>query len=226
MREIIKLNRDKTYKDYKLDFPELDVPGTYAWRGTSGKIKWGSAKKSILQRLLSARTDLEHGEVKVIGFIPTSNTNATREEQRAHNHFLDFATDGEWYHAIPTKIIHDYIHYRQGQIYENELILQRRCKTEVPTLWGNEKAVKFRPKCYFYPELPAQNTVEAGTGENWRSYCARHVLDEAGIRGNPSFFMRRGRPRVYVSQKYHNEQLRKNKLIKEVKGTLEDYFTK
>ena len=64
---------------------------------------------------------------------------------------------GEWYHAIPTKIIHDYIHYRQGQIYENELILQRRCKTEVPTLWGNEKAVKFRPKCYFYPELPAQN---------------------------------------------------------------------
>ena len=90
----------------------------------------------------------------------------------------------------------------------------------------NEKAVKFRPKCYFYPELPAQNTVEAGTGENWRSYCARHLLDEAGIRGNPSFFMRRGRPRVYVSQKYHNEQLRKNKLIKEVKGTLEDYFTK
>ena len=230
MMEIIKLNRDKTYKDYKKEFPELDVPGAYAWRGTSGKIKWGSAKHSILQRLLSARTDLEHGEVKIVGFIKTTSTFASREEQKAHDYFLDFATDGEWYHTIPTNIIHDYIKYRQGQIYENEIILQRRCKTEVPTLWGKEKAVKFRPKCYYYPELPAQNTKEAGKGgkgEVWRSYCARHLLEnDKGIRKNPSFFMRRGVPRVYVSQKWHNEEIKRNQKIREVKGTLEEYFDK
>ena len=55
MREIIKLNRDKTYKDYKLDFPELDVPGTYAWRGTSGKIK----RKSHLEVYKKASPDVK-----------------------------------------------------------------------------------------------------------------------------------------------------------------------
>ena len=224
MIEIVKLTRDNGYKEYKKLYPHLDKPGTYFRQGSSGRFKIGMAKKSVLSRLLKARTDLDDGVITLFAWIPTDSRGALIEEQKAKMYFADYIADGEFF-VLSRKQVENYIHLRNGQVFENNIRLERSCRTDIGTFDGREKIVKFRPRCYFYPDLPAQITTESGLKEDYRTMDASYLIDiDKGLFKSKSYTKRRGRHLVYISQRKHYENLaeRKNKNIKQ--GTLEGFI--
>ena len=154
-------------------FSELNVSGIYFIEDHGG-IKIGSANN-----IETRRTDLQTANsfrLKILGIIKCSKGELFKEERIAHDYFADNKIHLEWFDKNIKKYIKKYIKGRNGILIDEKN--KKLDKNIIMTLYGEKSRTSLRPRCYFYPWLPAAIIGGRGTNEKYRkvSYKGKRVL--------------------------------------------------
>tara|TARA_Y100000996_G_scaffold356365_1_gene297247 strand:+ start:193 stop:735 length:543 start_codon:yes stop_codon:yes gene_type:complete len=154
-------------------FSKLNVSGIYFIEDAGG-IKIGSAKNIEIRR-----TDLQTANsyrLKILGYIECSKEKLLDEERIAHDYFAENKIHLEWFNKKIKKQLKEYIMGRKGLLIDEKN--KKLDKNIIMTLYGEKPRTSLRPRCYFYPHLPAAIIGGRGTDEKYRkvSYKGKKVL--------------------------------------------------
>ena len=131
-------------------------------------IKIGKAD-DLEARLIKFQTDNPR-PIEILATIQVIDTPTIFEEERlAHDYFQQYRVKGEWFKKDILPLIPNYVKTRGGEILKETVKLLNRKQTIIGTLEGPKPINFFRPKCYFFPHLPAQIKGRAGPGETYRT---------------------------------------------------------
>tara|TARA_Y200000002_G_scaffold352247_1_gene330832 strand:- start:686 stop:1429 length:744 start_codon:yes stop_codon:yes gene_type:complete len=221
------------------EYKELHGPGIYAFRtvcsptiSTTGQAyKLGMSESSVLGRVMKQKSQQTSGEIELIGAVIVDNPKrAFSLEQQMHRHFEDFRIhDGEFFAGpLSDEMILSYLSQQEGFLKREIKELLRRCRTKISTLDGVVPIAKFRPRCFWHPELTAQIMKKAGSKETYRKYSIEHLLEEEPrLIHHPSVVKtkRKGKIiyRAYASHRYHEDRMKQKRYEKQqqIVGTLE-----
>ena len=154
-------------------FSKLNVSGIYFVEDACG-IKIGSAKN-----IETRRTDLQTANshrLKILGYIKCSKAQLSKEEKIAHNYFAEDRIHLEWFKKKIKKQLKKYINGRNGLLIDEKN--KKLDNNLIMTLYGEKPRTSLRPRCHFYPWVPAAMTNTRGTNETYRSipYKGKRVL--------------------------------------------------
>ncbi len=130
-------------------------------------VKIGKAD-NLTERLISLTTNNPR-DIKILATITVGKNNIFKEERLAHEFFEKYKIKGEWFSEDILSLLPDYIKKRNGVISNLEEQYLSRKQTMVATLEGLKPINSFRPRCHFFPHLPAQIKGKAGPGETYRT---------------------------------------------------------
>jgi len=159
-------------------------------------IKIGQAK-DLKNRITGMQTE-NPKELFVIARIEVLETQLNIEERKAHSYFRKYNLKNkfnrEWFSGEIEPLIDEYVKSRNGIILDKKLEIYNRTKRKTKDRWirntvyGIEHFDRTRPRCFFYPDEPAQITGHAGPDESYRTMAWKGE-------------------RVYISQKKHKENM-------------------
>jgi len=130
-------------------------------------VKIGKAD-DLTERLVTITTHNPR-DIKILATIKVGKNNIFKEERLAHEFFENYRIKGEWFSKDILPLLPDYIKKRNGFILNLEEKYLNRKQTMVATLEGLKPINSFRPRCHFFPHLPAQIKGKAGPGETYRT---------------------------------------------------------
>jgi chromosomal replication initiation ATPase DnaA len=159
-------------------------------------IKIGQAK-DLQNRITGMQTENPR-ELFVTARIEVLETQLNVEERNAHNFFKKYRLKNdfnrEWFNKEMEPLIEEYVKNRNGKMVDRALEIYNRTQKKTKDRWtrntvyGIEDFDRTRPRCFFYPDEPAQIIGRAGPGEKYRSMAWQGK-------------------KVYISQKKHKENM-------------------